>query len=646
METLSIDIETYSSANLADVGVYKYSEAKDFEVLLFAFSVDGEAVQLVDVANGEIIPPEILDALLDPRIAKYAYNAQFERVCLSRFLGLQSFIPAKNWHCDMAYAAMCGLPSSLEKAGTALGLDSNEAKMKMGKLLIRYFCVPCNPTRGNGGRGRNLPAHDRGKWELFKSYCAQDVRAELAIRKECEAILDFPKHEQEIYELDQAINDRGILLDLDLIKSINHQDACYRAELMRRASELTHLDNPNSVSQLKGWMLEQGVNITSLAKEDVSILADSLDVPEVVREALTIRQELSKSSVKKFQAMEDMACGDNRVHGVLRYYGANRTGRWSGQFVQVQNLSKNKLAEIDAIRQLVKCGEIEYLKENYSLSNLFSQLVRTAFIAPETQTFVIADYNAIEARVIAWLADETWVSEAFNSGKDIYLATASQMFHVPYEELTHDSPLRAKGKIATLALGYGGAVGALTAMGALKMGLAEEELPTIVERWREANPHIVGLWHAADERVRHVIERGGSAPLRHGVTFTTAPGYLFVTLPSGRLLAYNSPRVVDRRIYYKGVNQTARAWTDVDTFGGKIVENIVQALARDCLAEAMLRLEAAGLAVVMHVHDEVIIEGYEGDLARALEIMAEPIEWAPGLSLKAAGYCSPYYRKD
>lgn len=648
MKDLSIDIETFSSLDLAEVGVYKYSEAEDFAVLLFAYSEDGADVKVIDLACGEKIPERIRRALFNPQVAKYAYNAQFERVCLSRYLGFEPghYLEPINWHCDMALAAICGLPSSLTQAGAALGLSEEESKMKEGKALIRYFCQPCKATNANGGRTKNLPAHDPAKWELFKNYNAQDVRTELAIRRECEAILTFPESEQKVYEFDQRLNDRGILLDLDLISAVNAQDEIYRKDLIKKAQILTGLENPNSVAQLKGWMLEQGCRVDSLNKDDVAILADSKEAPIAVKEALTIRRELSKSSVKKFQAMDSMVCSDNRVHGVLRYYGANRTGRWSGQFVQVQNLSKNKLAEIDDIRTLVKRNEFDYLSNNYSLSDLFSQLVRTAFIAPVGETFLIADYNAIEARVIAWLADETWVTDAFASNKDIYLATASQMFKVPYEELTHDSPLRAKGKIATLALGYGGAVGALTAMGALKMGLEDDELPVIVNRWRVANPHIVQLWHDADERVRYVVAHGGTAPLKHGVVFETAPGYLFIRLPSGRRLAYCSPRVADRRIYYKGVNQATRAWCEIDTFGGKIVENIVQAIARDCLATAMLQLASDGFSIVMHIHDEVIIEGEESDLQNVLSIMANPFEWAPGLHLKAAGYCSPYYRKD
>lgn len=642
MPTLALDIETYSDVSLADAGVYRYAESEEFEILLFAYSFDEGEVKVIDLASGERIPKEIVRALTDPAVVKRAYNAQFERVCLSRLLGFT--LDPSQWQCTMAYAAMLGLPGSLEQVAGLLNLT--ERKMTEGKALIRYFSVPCRPTRANGGRTRNLPEHDPDRWALFKSYNAQDVRTETAVYDYCLRRYPFPERERAVYALDQRINDYGVGLDLELVNSIVTYDALYQGRLLEDARQLTGLENPNSVSQLRRWLLDRGVRTESLDRKAVAKILDSNPDP-AVSALLRLRGELAKTSVKKYRAMLEGANADGRLRGVLKYYGAGRTGRWAGRLVQVQNLPRNSLKELDGVRTMVKRGEFSDLALLYeSLSDLFSQLVRTAFVAPEGQTYLIADYSAIEARVLAWLAGETWKTDLFAAGGKLYEHTAGRMFNVPPDSIAHDSPLRAKGKVAELACGYGGSVGALTAMGALDMGLEAAELPGLVEAWRRANPAIVRLWNDVDLRAKHVVEERSKAELHHGVFFSADGEFLRIALPSGRSLSYYRPHIAHGRLYYLGTDQTRRTVTELDTFGGKLIENIVQALARDCLAEAMLRLGRAGFRLVFHVHDEVIAEGRPERLDEMKAIMGAPLPWAPGLLLRAEGYCSPYYRKD
>lgn len=644
MRTLSIDIETYSSAPLNECGVYKYAESEDFTILLFAYSFDDDPVRVIDLASGEKLPQTVLEALIDSSVQKWSYNAQFERVCLSRYLKLDRFLDPFQWFCTMGYAAMLGLPGSLDLVGQVLHL--NETKLKAGRMLISYFCQPCNPTKTNGGRTRNLPAHDLDKWNLFKEYNAQDVRTEREVYKYCRSKFAYPRREHHIYAMDQFMNDRGVLIDLTLINSIINYNNNYIARLISRASQITKLDNPNSVAQLKNWLSQQGFDLESLNKETVKVLLDD-DLPSEVVELLQIRQEMSMSSIKKYDAIKCCVCSDNRIRGMLQYYGANRTGRWAGRLVQLQNLKRNEYEELDSLRDLIKNGNAEDIEMLYDgISEPFSQLVRTAFIASEGKTLCIADYSAIEARVIAWLANETWKLELFQKGGKLYESTVAKMFNVDVESITHDSPLRKKGKVAELACGYGGSVGALKAMGALSMGLTEDELPTIVSKWRTANPRIVKLWADVEERVRYVIQYGYKVVLHHGVEFEYDNQNLYIKLPTGRKLTYFNAEVGVGGIKYRAKDQKTGRWGPVSTFGGKLVENIVQSIARDCLAESMLRLEDKGYPVIFHVHDEVIVEGTEDQLEEIMNIMAEPLDWAPGLYLPAAGYCSPYYKKD
>lgn len=644
MRTLSIDIETYSSTPLNDCGVYKYAESEDFTILLFAYSFDDDPVRVIDLASGERLPQSVLEALIDSNVQKWAYNAQFERVCISRYLKLDHFLDPSQWFCTMGYAAMLGLPGSLDLVGQVLHL--NETKLKAGRMLISYFCQPCKPTKTNGGRARNLPAHDLDKWNLFKEYNAQDVRTEREVYKYCRSKFAYPNREHHIYVMDQFMNDRGVLIDTPLINSIIDYNRNYMSRLIGRASRITQLENPNSVAQLKTWLSQKGFDLESLNKETVKVLLDD-DLPPEVVELLQIRQEMSMSSVKKYDAIKSCVCNDDRIRGMLQYYGANRTGRWAGRLVQLQNLKRNEYEELNSIRELIKNGSAEDIELLYvGVSEPFSQLIRTAFIAPEGKTLCIADYSAIEARVIAWLANETWKLELFQNGGKLYESTAAKMFNVDVESITHDSPLRKKGKVAELACGYGGSVGALKAMGALSMGLTEEELPNIVSKWRAANPRIVKLWEDVEERVRYTICYGYKIALHHGIEFEYDKANFYIKLPTGRKLTYFKAEVGVSGIQYRAKDQKTGRWGSVSTFGGKLVENIVQAIARDCLAEAMLRLVNKVFPVVFHVHDEVIVEGTEDQLEEIMDVMAEPLEWAPGLYLPAAGYCSPYYKKD
>lgn len=643
--TLAIDIETYSDVDLISCGVYKYSSSPHFEILLIAYSVDDEETVCIDVANGEEPPKEFMEMLLDDTVTKTAFNANFERICFSNYYQ-HSFRP-EAWRCTAVQAAMLALPLSLEGVGAVLGLDKQ--KMTEGKELIKYFCNPCKATKSNGGRTRNLPKDAPEKWRQFKTYCIRDVDVEKQIRQRLDKF-PIPKREQEIYCLDQRINDRGIMVDRNLV---NHAVACdllYKETATARAYELTGLENPNSVSQLKLWLKEKGLEVDSLAKDTVKDL--SMKAGGDVQEVLKLRLATSKTSVKKYEAIDRSVCAENRVHGLLQFYGANRTGRWAGRLVQIHNLPQNHLPDLELARALVSEGRYEEVELFFeSTPNVLSELIRTAFVAKPGCRFIISDYSAIEARVLAWLAGEEWRLQVFETHGKIYEASASAMFHVPIEEITKTSPLRQKGKISELALGYGGAVGALTSMGALKMGLTEEELPGLVSTWRSANPHITAFWWAVDEAAITAVR--DKKPSKVGrVSFEYKSGILFVTLPSGRKLSYVKPRMMLNKfgregLTYEGIGESKK-WMRLETYGPKLVENIVQAASRDILAEAMLRLEKEGFDIVCHVHDEVVLEVPDGksSVEEVNEIMAVNPVWTEGLPLKAAGFESPFYKKD
>ena len=643
--TLAIDIETYSDVDLISCGVYKYSSSPYFEILLIAYSVDDKETVCIDVANGEEPPKEFMEMLLDDTVTKTAFNANFERTCFSNYYQ-HSFRP-EAWRCTAVQAAMLALPLSLEGVGAVLGLDKQ--KMTEGKELIKYFCSPCKATKSNGGRTRNLPKDAPEKWRQFKTYCIRDVDVEKQIRQRL-AKFPIPKREQEIYCLDQRINDRGIMVDRNLV---NHAVACdllYKETATARAYELTGLENPNSVSQLKFWLKEKGLEVDSLAKDTVKDL--SMKAEGDVQEVLKLRLATSKTSVKKYEAIDRSVCAENRVHGLLQFYGANRTGRWAGRLVQIHNLPQNHLPDLELARALVSEGRYEEVELFYeSTPNVLSELIRTAFVAKPGCRFIISDYSAIEARVLAWLAGEEWRLQVFETHGKIYEASASAMFHVPIEEITKTSPLRQKGKISELALGYGGAVGALTSMGALKMGLTEEELPGLVSTWRSANPHITAFWWAVDEAAITAVR--DKKPSKVGrVSFEYKSGILFVTLPSGRKLSYVKPRMMLNKfgregLTYEGIGESKK-WMRLETYGPKLVENIVQAASRDILAEGMLRLEKEGFDIVCHVHDEVVLEVPDGksSVEEVNEIMAVNPVWTEGFPLKAAGFESPFYKKD
>lgn len=644
MKSLHVDIETFASENLAKAGVYRYTESPDFDILLFGYSLDGGEVKVIDLANGEEIPTDIIRAIRDPRVLKWAFNAQFERVCLSRYLG--QWLSPDAWRCTMAWSATLGLPLSLEGVGAVLGLENQ--KLKEGKDLIKYFCKPCAPTEMNGHRTRNHPIHAPEKWEQFKQYNARDVEVELAIQ---EKLARFPVSETEWqnYHLDQRINDRGIQLDMSLVRQAIRCDEQYRDTHIKQARDITGLENPNSTQQLKEWLIGQGVETASLTKASVSELIDETE--GAVEKALRLRQELAKSSVKKYTAMENVVCKDGRAHGLIQFYGANRTGRYAGRLIQVQNLPQNHLPDLAEARELVRKGQFDALEMLYdSVPSVLSELIRTAFVPKAGHHFYVADFSAIEARVIAWLAGETWRQEVFATHGKIYEASASQMFHVPIEAVTKGSPLRQKGKIAELALGYGGSVGALTAMGALGMGVPEEELLPLVKAWRTANPNIVKLWWEVDKAALTAVKER-SEEYTHGIGFRYQSGFLFIRLPSGRQLSYVKPRLEPNRfdketVTYEGVGESKK-WMRIESYGPKFVENIVQAIARDLLAEALVRLDRAGYITVMHVHDEVVIEAPKSiSLEDICSIMAETPEWAPGLLLRADGYVCDFYRKD
>lgn len=647
MNVLNIDIETFSSFDLKSCGVYKYVEAPDFEILLFAYSIDGGTVHIIDLASGEKLPVEINHALTDKNILKTAFNAQFERVCIARhFLKV---LTADQWECSMVKGAMLGLPFSLEQVGKVLKL--NTQKDSAGKALIKYFSMPCKPTASNGMRTRNSSIDDFEKWESFKAYCVRDVETEIAIRERINWF-EIPEQEKKLWELDQRINDTGIALEPILIRHAIQINEDFTNNLKREAVSLTGLDNPNSVSQLKAWVEEQeGIEVDSLNKEALTTLQD-LAINESVRRALSLREQLAKSSVKKYAAMENYICGDCRAHGLMQFYGANRTGRWAGRGIQIQNLPRIGIKDIEIARNLVYNCNTELLTMLYgSTPDVLSQLIRTAFRATTGNRLIVADFSAIEARVLSWLAGEKWRLEVFKTHGKIYEASAAAMFKVPIDSISKDSPLRQKGKIAELALGYGGSVGALEKMGALKMGIPWEELGPLVAMWRKANHKICTYWSTVEEAAINAVKQGKSE-VGKGVSFKIEQNVLFVNLPSGRSICYLKPEILPGRfgndaLYYHGLDQTTKQWKLVDTFGGKLVENIVQAVSRDLLAEAMLRLDAAGYTIVAHVHDEVIIDQPKGfgSLEEVIKIMTEVPKWALGLPLAADGFESEYYKK-
>ena len=642
MRTLSIDIESYSDVNLSKCGVYKYASSPAFEILLFGYAVDGGDVRVVDLACGEQIPDEILSALSDASVTKWAFNAMFERVCLSNFLG--EWLEPEGWRCTMVWAATLGLPLSLESAGVALGLEKQ--KLTEGKDLIRYFCVPCKPTKANGGRTRNRPEHDPEKWKRFKAYNLRDVETEMQIQKR---LSHFPVPDAiwEEYHLDQEINDRGIGVDMELVRQAIAIDARSRERLTAAMRELTELENPNSVQQMKQWLADHGLETDTLGKKAVAELLKT--APGPLREVLSLRQQLAKSSVKKYTAMENAVCADSRAHGMFQFYGANRTGRFSGRLIQLQNLYKNTMPDLAQARALVRSGNYEALSLLYEdIPDTLSQLIRTAFVPQDGRKLIVADFSAIEARVLAWFAGEKWVLEVFEKGGDIYCETAARMFHCRVEKHGENAELRQKGKQATLSCGYGGSVGALKAMGALEAGMTEEELQPLVDSWREANPNIVRFWWDVDRAVKDCIRQRVPTET-HGLHFDYRSAMLFITLPSGRRLAYVKPRIGENQfggesVTYMGVGGTKK-WERLESYGPKFVENIVQGTARDILCYAMQTLK--NCSIVAHVHDEIIIEADRRmSVAAVCEQMGRTPPWAKGLKLRADGYECEFYQKD
>jgi DNA polymerase len=651
MHVISIDIETFSDIDLGKCGVYRYAESPSFDILLFSYSMDDGQIKPIDLAGGEKLPEEIINALMDESIIKTAFNANFERVCLMKYLcrvlGKEVYLDPSSWRCSEVQAAMLGLPLHLE--GVAQVLQLEEQKMSEGKALIRYFCMPCKPTVANGGRTRNLPSDAPEKWEQFKAYNIRDVEVELAIRKKLEKY-PIPEAEHDLYILDQKINDRGFQADMNFVMQAITCDRQFSVAATEKAYELTGLENPNSVAQLKDWLVGRGVEVENLSKKNVQELVGETEGE--VKEALKLRLLMAKTSVRKYEALERAVCSDGRVHGLLQFYGANRTGRWAGRLVQVQNLPQNHLEDLKLARDLVKEGRFEDIELLFgNTPGVLSELIRTAFVPKEGHRFIVADFSAIEARVISWLAGEKWRLEVFASHGKIYEAAASMMFHVPIEEVTKGSPLRQKGKISELACGYGGGVGALKAMGALEMGVEEDELQGLIDNWRTANPRIVNFWWEVDKAaITAVKER--TKTRTHGIIFTYQSGMLFVTLPSGRNLVYVKPKLMLNKfgregLTYEGIGATKK-WERIETYGPKIVENIVQATSRDLLADAMLRLDRAGFAIVAHVHDEVICEVPEGEssVEEICSFMSKGPKWAQGLPLTADGYECEFYQKS
>ena len=660
MRTLSIDIETFSSADLSKCGVYKYAEAPDFEILLFGYSADGAPVQVVDLATGETIPNEVVAALTDDTVIKWAFNAQFERICLSRWLRdhggfdntgysipedtLGDYLNPVSWHCTMIWSAYMGLPLSLEGVGAVLGLDKQ--KLAEGKDLIRYFCQPCAPTKSNGGRTRNRPENAPEKWTAFKRYNVRDVEVEMSIQAKL-AKFPVPEPVWEEYHIDQEINDRGVALDMELVHQAIKMDNRSRQELLAGMKRLTALENPNSVQQMKQWLSENGLELDSLGKKDVAKAIKA--APPDQQEVLLLRQQLAKSSVKKYQAMEKAVCADGRARGMFQFYGANRTGRWAGRIIQMQNLPQNHLPDLAEVRSLVRNGDFEAVEMLYEdVPDTLSQLIRTAFVPKSGCKFIVADFSAIEARVLAWFAGEQWRQDVFANGGDIYCASASQMFKVPVEKHGINGHLRQKGKIAELALGYGGSVGALKAMGALEMGLSEEELPPLVNAWRTSNPNIVRFWWDVDRAAMNAVQKHIDGDVA-GITFAYRSGMMFMTLPSSRKLTYVKPKIGQNQfggdcITYEGIGSTKK-WERLETYGPKLVENIVQATARDILCYAMRTLQHC--FITMHIHDELVIEASpEVSVDAICEQMGRTPPWAKGLKLRADGYETDFYKKD
>lgn len=660
MTHLSIDIETYSSIPIAKSGAYKYVQSPDFEILLFAYSVDGGPVEIVDLAQGELLPDWLFKALSDPAYIKHAYNAPFEWFCLSKFCG--GLLPVDQWRDTMLHGLYCGFTAGLDATGKALGLPAEKQKLSIGKALIRYFCVPCSPTQSNGGRTRNYPRHDPEKWELFKTYCKGDVTTEMEIDRRLSAF-PVPDAIEKQWQTDLLINARGVAVDMGMVHGALEIGASSREKLMREAVQITGLENPNSIAQLARWLeKETDTTVTDLRKDTVASMLASQTVTGEAERMLEIRQELGKTSTKKYDAIEAAVGVDGRVRGLLQFYGANRTGRWAGRLVQVQNLPRTYIGQLPMAREAVRNRQSDKLRLLYgSVPDTLSQLIRTSFIASDGNKLVDADFSAIEARVISWLAGEQWRLEVFRTHGKIYEASASQMFGVPIERIKKGNPeyeLRQKGKVAELALGYQGSTGALIQMGALKMGIPEDDLPDIVSRWREANKRIVDLWYTIEGAAVSVIQTGSPVGVR-GLIFarefdmTNGLDFLTITLPSKRKLFYARPELTTNQwnkpsILYHGVNQTAKQWTQLETYGGKLVENVIQAIARDCLAAAIEHLEAAGFPVVFHVHDEVVIDcpADKADLDEVVRLMTLPIPWAPDLPLNADGWVGDFFKKD
>lgn len=663
MDHLSIDLETFSSVPIQKAGAQKYIQSPDFEILLFAYSLNGVEPVCCDFAQGETLPKWVAEALLDPQCLKHAYNAPFEWGCLSRYMGRQ--LPPAQWRCTMFHGLYAGYTAGLDATGRALGLPEDKRKLNTGKALIRYFCVPCAPSKANGGRTRNYPYHAPERWELFKEYNCQDVTTEMEIERRLSAV-PIPDFVQKEWETDLIINSRGVAIDMGMVEGALELGATVRNTLTTEAVKISGLNNPNSVKQLASWLeSETGEEINGLRKDTVAkMLARDDNSPEVQR-MLEIRQELGKTSTKKYDAIEQAVCQDGRVRGLLQFYGANRTGRWAGRLVQVQNLPRTYTEPLELARDLVKGRKLDALKCIYgSVPDTLSQLIRTAFIAAPGNVLIDADFSAIEARVISWLAGEEWRLEVFRTHGKIYEASASQMFGVPIDLIKKGNPeyaLRQKGKVAELALGYQGSTGALINMGALDMGIPEEDLPDIVSRWRDANKRIRDLWYKVDAAAVQVITQGGSVGvssiiLAHEWDATQGTDYMTITLPSGRKLFYNAPQIGVNQwgnpsISYMGMDQTTKKWKRIETYGGKLVENCVQAIARDCLAQAIEHLEAAGLPVIFHIHDEVVIDirpfaDNDAMLAKTVEIMSRPVPWAPGLPLGADGWVGKFFKKD
>ncbi|TLQ39758.1 hypothetical protein FEZ37_04765 [Limosilactobacillus fermentum] len=644
MKQISIDIETYSSTNLNQTGVYRYADSDDFELLLFGYATDFGPVKVVDLTQGEKIPPQIIEALDNPNIIKSAFNAQFERVCLSRYVGHR--LKPAGWHCSRVWSATLGLPLSLRDVGSMLGLPRQ--KITAGKELVRYFCTPCKPTKANQNRTRNFPYHAPDKWQQFKQYNQRDVEVEMEITQKLERF-PVPQNEWENYWMDQNINDRGIRIDQQLVNNAIKCQNVFHDQYLQTAKKLTGLANPNSPLQLKDWLHQQGIKTDSLSKASVAQLLQT--TTGTVHQVLALRQLLSKSSIKKYQAMQKAMCQDGRVHGLLQFYGANRTGRWAGRLVQVQNLPRNSMPDLEEARELVKQGNVPALAMLYdSVPDVLSQLIRTAFIPSKNHHFYVADFSAVEARVIAWLSNEKWRQESFAKNEDIYCASASQMFGVPVVKHGINGELRQKGKIAELALGYGGSIGALKAMGATNLGLTDDELPPLVQMWRNASPHIVQFWWDVDKAAKECIKTH-LPQTPHGMKFIYRSGCMFLRLRSGRYLCYPQPKIGINRFGSESItfmgNNTVKKWDRIETYGAKLVENIVQATSRDLLAGAMRRLETAGNPVVMHIHDEAVIDApTDRSLDTIVKIMTEVPDWADGLILNAAGFVSDFYKKD